>query len=66
MLEVKPDLKVQVLSIQEVADLLESAEKLGESDFGVFKLLKLQTYDLGEFLCVTSHGERHLVIHTAT
>lgn len=51
-------LNIQVLSLEEVADLLEANEPENEADFGAFKAIKLSSGNI----CITSHGDRHLLI----
>lgn len=58
------NLQIQVLSVEEVADLLDAAELHAESDFGPFRAVKATTEQYGEVIFVTSHGDKHLVIHT--
>ena len=57
------NLQIQVLTLEEVADLLEASEVLVESDFGPFKAIKFHTEQHGEAICITSHGDKHVVIH---
>ena len=61
--EICQNLQIKVLGVEEVADLLESSEELGRSDFGPFEAVRLKHQSLGEAVCITSHGGDHLVIH---
>ena len=63
MLQKKQGLQIQVLSLEEVSDLLEASETVEESDFGPFKSIRLSNEIHGEAVCITSHGDQHLVIH---
>ena len=56
-------LQIKVLSLEEVADLLEASEITEESEFGPFKAIRLNSQAHGNAVCVTSHGDKHLVIH---
>ena len=51
-------LNIQVLNLEEVADLLESNESEQEADYGPFKAIILTSGSV----CITSHGDRHLLI----
>ena len=51
-------LNIKVLSLEEVADLLEANEPEHEADYGPFKAIKLSSGSV----CITSHGDRHLLI----
>lgn len=52
----------RALNIEQLADLLESAELINESEHGAFKKLTLRHPEHGEAICITSHGNEHLLV----